>query len=248
MIAEAGLARRRAAARRAVLRDELGARHAERIVEHELGGVRQPVTDLHDRQRAEAIRDRDAKHRRTLEHADCFERGLGVAGRHVARGALEQCRELGARGRRVEHALVQQFVEQQRLLGELPRKPRAVDDEFQQPLECGGVLVQKREVRAAATHRAEYRQNPLEGFRRGSVPADQLHRAAHDRGEPLSTDLVHALVQTAAAKIGEQSACILVGCERRVREHRGSVAGFPGGADGIDDATGWHLRLPTRRS
>src|SRR5262245_7752376 len=47
---ETGVARRRTATRLAVLRGELLPRRTQRVVEHELGRVREPITDLHERQ------------------------------------------------------------------------------------------------------------------------------------------------------------------------------------------------------
>ena len=75
---------------------------------------------------------------------------------------LEQRRELRARRRRVEDALVEQLVEQQRLLGDLPRQPRAVGDELEQPIERGRILVQQGEIGAAPADGAKYGQHALE--------------------------------------------------------------------------------------
>src|SRR4051812_41479544 len=52
---EADCARRRPGERRAVLVCELAPRHSERMLEHELRGVGEPVADLHQRQRAESV-------------------------------------------------------------------------------------------------------------------------------------------------------------------------------------------------
>ena len=122
---------RRSAPRRAVLRDELVARGAQRKIEHELGSIRQPVADLHERQRAEAVRDGNAEQRGALEHADRIEHGFDIAFGRSLRRAVEQRRQLVARRRRVEDAVVEQLIEQQRLLGDLSREQRAVDDELQ---------------------------------------------------------------------------------------------------------------------
>ena len=103
---EAGLARRRAAARRAVFRDELAPRGAQRVVEHELCRVGQPIADFHQRQRAQPVGNGDAEDRRALEHADRVEHRFDVASAAPLKvSALEQRCELLARRRRVEHAV-----------------------------------------------------------------------------------------------------------------------------------------------
>ena len=148
--------------RRAVLRHELVPRRPQRIVEHELGRIRQPIADFHQRQRPQAIGHRDAKDRRALKHANRVEHRFGVAFAHAERQPLEQRGELRARRRRIEDAVVEQLVEQQRLLGDLPREPRAARDERQQPIESGRILVEQREIGAAPPHGAKYRYDTLE--------------------------------------------------------------------------------------
>ena len=160
-----GLARRRAAARRAVLRDELAARGTQRIIEHELGGIRQPVADLHQRQRAQPIGDARCERSPCVGTRESRRASLRRRRADALRRALEQGRELVARRRRIEDAVVEQLVEQQRLLGDLPRQPRAVGDEPEQPIERGRILVQQREIRAAPADGAKHRQHALETLR-----------------------------------------------------------------------------------
>src|SRR6185503_20591548 len=91
---EPRIARRRTATRLAVLRHELAPGGAQRVVEHELGRVGQPITDLHERQRPQSVGDCDAEYRRALKHADRVQHLLHVAIRDTLCRALEQRREL----------------------------------------------------------------------------------------------------------------------------------------------------------
>src|SRR5690606_40819060 len=119
----------------------------------------QPIADFHDRQSSEAVRDRDAEDRRALEHADRLDRRLAVVAVDVAQDAREQRLELLTRRRRVEDPRVEQLVEQQRMLGELAREPRAARGEVDEALERAGVLVQQREISAAPADGAIDRQD-----------------------------------------------------------------------------------------
>ena len=180
---EAGCARRRTASRRAVFRDELAPCGAQRVVEHELCRVGQPIADFHERQRPQPVGNADLENRRSLEHADRLEHRFDFPIRDTLRRALEQRCELFARWRRLEHTRIEQLVEQQRLLRDLAREPGASGDEREQPIERGRVLVQQREIRAAPARR---RETPAARARNTSArPGSRRERRACAPWRPL---------------------------------------------------------------
>ena len=128
------------AARLAVLRGRVPECQRERLIDDQLGHVRQPVADPHQRQPAGEIQHRDPKHRRPPELAERVHAKFLVASRMLQPGR-ELLRKLPAVRKGLEHARVEQLVEQERMRGDLAGEIVAHAADLHEPAERLGVFV-----------------------------------------------------------------------------------------------------------
>ena len=147
------------AARLAVLRGRVPECERERLLEDQLGYVRKSVAHLHERQPASEIQHRHAKHRCPPELAKRIHAQLLVVAR-VFEPGREFLRELSAVRQGLEHACVEQLVEQERMRGDLAGEIVAQAADLHEPAERLCILVQEREVRRAPAYRLDDAQEP----------------------------------------------------------------------------------------
>jgi hypothetical protein len=88
-------------------------------LEQDLGDPRQLVADLHQRKAAREVRDRDAKHRGTLEIAQRVHESFEVPRVLAREPFLELGGQLMPPGRRLHDARIDQVVEQEGMDGDL---------------------------------------------------------------------------------------------------------------------------------
>ena len=125
----------------------------QHLIEDRLGQPGQVVADLHQRQRAGELRGGHAQAVRQLEVAQrlhlLFQIVLGNPRQPLAQFG-GQLRRLG---RAVQAAFIEQFVEQQREMGDLLGDQRAGRAELQQAGQRAGVLGEQHQIRRAPGHR-----------------------------------------------------------------------------------------------
>ena len=158
-------------ARHAVPRLDLRPRQRQRFLHDQLGDVGEPIADLHQRQAADQIGDRDPKQGRALELAQHLDLSLRLLVLHVLATQRQILRELRARRRLLDQALVDQLIEQQRMRGDLVGEKLALLAQRDQPAQRRRVLVQQREIDGAAADHLEDFQDARQRRRRATWTA-----------------------------------------------------------------------------
>ena len=166
----------------------------KRLLEDQLGDVGQAVTDLHQRQASRQVQHRDPEHRGPAEVAQCVDAQF-LVGPGVLQARREFLGELRPIGQRLEDARVEQFVEQERMCGDLPCQVVAHAAGLHQPLERLGVLVEEREIGGTPADRLDDAHEPREhGQARPRAPAstarDGVEDARQERGEASPAEFV----------------------------------------------------------
>ena len=181
----------------------------ERLFEDQLGDVGQPVADLHQRQPSRQVEGRDAEHGGAAEVAQCIHLQLRVAARMLEpRGELAL--ELAAIRQRLEHAGIEQLVEQQRVRRDLARQVFAHAADPHQARQRRRVLVQQREVSSAAADRFDDAQDPCQHDLGGGALAagslrDGRQQARQQCREPAAAMLVEAPVIAGLAQLQQHA-------------------------------------------
>jgi len=133
----------------AVSRRHLRPDRAERGVEHQIRRLRKMVGEPLDGEQAREVLREQSKDERLVLLAQHVHLPLRVA-RGVGEQPLQRARELGPVGRRVQHAVVEQLVEQQRVPRDELGGPAGGGDHARDPLQRLRMLGEQREIRGAA--------------------------------------------------------------------------------------------------
>src|SRR5882762_8531360 len=144
------------------LRSDLSPAELDRTLHDELGDVREPVADTHQRQPAGEIRDGHPKDGGTLELAQRLDLVLGVVIMKLLHTQLELRGEARAIGQFRQQPLVNQLIEKQRMRCDLLRKEITVAAKLDQTRARRGVLVQEREIRGALPDRFDDVEDPAQ--------------------------------------------------------------------------------------
>ena len=225
--------RRVAMCRSTVLDHELLPAHIQRQLQHELSRIGLSVADLHERQSAESIGNRNTKHGGSLKLAHRVERRLNIVSAKVADVSTQTVNQFLAGWRFVEQPCIEKLVEQQGMLGHLLRKHGALAREAQQSLECLWVLRQQRQVSATPTDSSQHGQQPCQRDARVLLRFEQRDHADDDVGKALATDLVHATVEAAVSELGQQSDSFGILRKPCAAQGIGQSTGLPGSPDGV---------------
>ena len=193
----------RSAHRRAMAFGQLRVRQVQGVGQDQLGGVGEPVADLHQRQVGRPVGHRDPEHGAALEGPHDLELGLQVVGHAQADRPLQRFLQFAAGGGGVEDALVEQFVQQQGMLFHQRHQELAAFRQRQQARQRAGILADQREVGAAPADGPQQRHEAADDPRRVAVLAQPQRQAHHDFGQALPRYFVHPLVQAAVAQVVE---------------------------------------------
>ena len=185
---------------RAMALGHLRVSHVQGVRQDQLGGVGEPVADLHQRQVRHPVGDRDPEHRAALKRAHDLELRFKVVGHAHADRLVQRFLQFLAGGRGVENALVEQFVEQQRMLFHQCHQELAAFGERQQPRQRAGIFADQRKIGAAPADGLQQRNEAADDPRRVPVLAQPQRQARHHFGQPLPRDFVHPAVQVAVAQ------------------------------------------------
>ena len=135
-------------------------REFERALDEEFGDVGQAVAHAHDRQVTQQIRNRETEDGRALEMAHGVEHALLIGRIHPGQAMLELECERRAIRRLLEQAIVEEFVDQQRMRGDLVHQQVAMRRQRDESSARSRVMAQQREIRRAPPDRLEHAQYP----------------------------------------------------------------------------------------
>ena len=111
--------------RLAVTLHQLGARHRQGLLDHDLRQKRQVIAHFHDRQRASQLTRGDTENHTILDAAECAHLRLQIFFRYAQQLLPDQGMELVATGRAVQRRLVQELIHQLRAGRKALRQPDA---------------------------------------------------------------------------------------------------------------------------
>jgi hypothetical protein len=127
----------------------------------QFGDVGEPVADAHQRQPAGKIGQRHREHRDLLELPQCLHLTLRIVCRH-ALGARRQLHDESLpRWQFIERLGVDQFIQQQRKVGDLPRQKTADRAYLDQAVQRRRLLLEQSQVRGAGADRLQHPQHAL---------------------------------------------------------------------------------------
>src|ERR1017187_4627530 len=127
----------------------------------ELGDVGQPVADPHQRETTREVGEGHRKYRNLLELAQRFDLPLRIVrGQPFGPGGEFPGKSL-ARRHFGERSGIDQFVEQQRKVGDLTRQEPADGTYVDQPIESRRLLLEERQIGRAGADRIEHAQHSL---------------------------------------------------------------------------------------
>ncbi len=159
---------------------------ADRRADQDIGQRRQVVGQVFDRQVALQVLRQQPEHLHVMHFAQQVHLALGVAGGGVQL-APAVAREGGPVGGGLQGALVQHFVEQDRVLGQVFGGPVAGIDHADHALQRVRVFGQQRQIGGAARDRLEEIQQAAEGGEaRLRHAGDERQRGIDQRRQPIA--------------------------------------------------------------
>ncbi len=164
-----------------------------RLTDDQLGDVGETIAHLHHGQAPGEIRKRHAKQRGALELPQRLDLVLGIRIGNVLEPYPDLGSELLAARQLIENPLVHQLIEQQRKHDDLLGEELAARADLHQALQRRRILVEKREIGAAAADRFEYAQRPPQRRDRIGRVLERGQQSRHQDLQPAARRLAESL-------------------------------------------------------